>query len=107
MEAGWCWRAAEARGKGMWAPEDLTACYAPCPKTTPRAGEVLDLVTLAKRQLRVGFSGAYALDWNVMARLADDAGVKTSPGWWLMVAAAEAEYVTALNPPKKPDGAEE
>lgn len=103
MEEGWCWRAAERRSKGLSAPEDPRECLAPCPPCTERAEEVLDLVQLAHRQVRVGFGGVYGLDWNVLARLADDAGIPTPPGWWLMITVVEGILVEKLNPPKKPD----
>ena len=62
---------------------------------------ILELVTLAHRQLRVGgMGGAYGLDWNVLARIADDAGIRTDPQWWGLVESAEAELMAALNPPK-------
>ena len=104
MEKGWCWRAAERRSTGLSAPEDPAACLSPCPDVTERVEELLDLVTIVRRQLRVGFGGPYGLDWNVVARVADDSGIETSPEWWLLLAVAEAELILVLNPPKEGDG---
>lgn len=67
---------------------------------------MLDIVEITRSQLRAGFDGAYALDWNVIARLADDAGVETTPGWWQLLAMAEAELIRILRPPKPEDAVE-
>lgn len=104
MEKGWCWQAAERRFRGLPAPEDPTACLSPCPGTTESAGLVLDLVSMARGQLRTGFGGAYALDWMALARLADDFGVTTDDQWWQMVVVAEHELMKALTPKKKDPG---
>jgi hypothetical protein len=100
---GDCWRAADLRAQGLVAPEDPKTCISPCPGVTRRAGEVLDVVALARRQLRVGFSGACGLDFTVIARLADDCGVRTDAEWWRMVALVEDELMAVLNPPKPED----
>lgn len=100
VEKGWCWRAAEARQLGLPAPEDPCQCLSPCPGTTPRGEEIMGIVAIAGRQFRVSFSGAYALDWNVIARLADDSGVETDGDWWRLLSVVEGELITAMNPPK-------
>ena len=51
----------------------------------------------------MGFGGAYALDWTVMARLADDFGVETDDQWWQMVVIAEHELIRAVTPKKDPE----
>jgi hypothetical protein len=68
---------------------------------------VIDLVQLAHRQLRIGFNGVYGLDWNALARVADDSGIPTDAGWWTMVTVVEGILVEKLNPPKKSEGVEE
>lgn len=103
MEKNWCWQAAERRSRGLSAPEDPVACLSPRPEMTPRAELALDLVSMARGQLRMGFGGAYALDWTVMARLADDFGVETDDQWWQMVVIAEHELIRAVTPKKDPE----
>lgn len=88
----------------MPAPDDPTVCYAPCPPCSRRGEEILDLVRLGGRQLRVGFGGAYALDWPVFVRMADDLGLATDATFYEMLAAVEAAYMTALHPPKEGGG---
>jgi hypothetical protein len=71
---------------------------------TERAGSALKLALMAGRQLRIAFDGVYGLDWNVIARLADDCGVETDEEWWEMLGVAEGALVLAMNPPKPPTG---
>jgi hypothetical protein len=87
---------------GRAAPEEPTECLAPCPDTTERAGAVLDLLRLAGRQLRLGFEDVVGFDWNVIARLADDAEVATDPEWWRLVAVVEGEMVAQIRKAKDP-----
>lgn len=100
VEKDWCWRAAEARNAGLPAPEDPRACLSPCPRVTKRCEEIIEIVSIAGRQLRVGFGGAYALDWSIVARIADDSAIETDGDWWRLVSVVEGELVRALNPPK-------
>jgi hypothetical protein len=100
VEKDWCWKAAELRSQGLPAPEDPRACLHPCPPVSDRGEEILDLVRMAHRQLRVGFGGAYGLDWNVIARLADDAGITTDARWWELFSIAEGEFIAAITPKK-------
>lgn len=86
----------------MPAPEDPTQCLAPCPPVTRRGGELLDLVRIARRQLRVGFGGVYGLDWPVLFRMADSAGIETDMEWCELLEAVEGELVEALQPKKDP-----
>lgn len=102
MEPGWCWRAADARNAGLPAPADPRECYAPCPPTTRRVAEILNLVQMGRTQLRVGVSGVYGLDWPVLLRMADDLGITTDAAFYEMLGVAEGELVLALTPPKKP-----
>jgi hypothetical protein len=64
----------------------------------------MEITEIARRQLRVGFGGPYALDWTVLARLADDAGIETDGEWWMLVSIVEGELIAALNPPTPPGG---
>lgn len=102
MEKGWCWRAAERRANGQLAPEDPMQCLSPCPETTERAGAILGIVGIAHRQLRLGgMDGTpFGLDFNVVARLADDAGITTDPDWWRLVTVVEGELISVLRPAK-------
>lgn len=102
MESGWCWRAAEARSLGYPAPEDPRECLAPCPDVSEEAGAVLGLVTMAGGQLRAGGFGAFALDWTVLIRMADDLGIRTDAAFYERLKAVEREYMAAINPPKEP-----
>lgn len=52
----------------------------------------------------MGFDGAYALDWTVLTRMADDAGIPTDMLWYEMLAIVEGELITALHPPKSDSG---
>lgn len=101
MEKGWCWRAADARHRGEPAPEDPRECLSPCPPTTRRCEEILELVRLAHRQARLSFSGVVGLDWNVLVRMADDAGIETTMEWYELLSAAEGEWVAAMTPKKE------
>ena len=85
-------------------PDDPRVCIAPCPRTTARAESILSILSLAGRQLRTGgMDGTIlGLDWNVVARLADDAGIETDTAWWTLVSFAESELVEAVRPPKDP-----
>lgn len=99
---GECWRACDALHMGLVPPDfETRKCLAPCPKTSERGEEILMLVGLASRQVRAGFSGAYGLDWNVIARLADDFKIDTADAeWWEDLATVEGVLVECLNPPK-------
>jgi hypothetical protein len=99
MQEGWCWRAAELRSQGILAPDDPRQCLSPRPAITERAEEVLDIVSLARRQLRIGgMGGVIGLDWNAVARLADDAGQETDRWWWTLLSTVEAILVEACTP---------
>jgi hypothetical protein len=92
---------------GLPAPEDPAQCIAPCPKTSRRAAEILDLVRIAHRQLRIGFGGAYGLDWPVIVRMADDAGITTDAEWYELLETVEGELIGALAPKDTGTGQDE
>lgn len=48
----------------------------------PENGPAYSCILLCSNQLRVGFGGAYALDWNVVARVADDLEITTDELFW-------------------------
>ena len=57
---------------------------------------------MMQSQIRVGGMGTpYGLDWTVIARVADDAGIVPDFHWWQLLRVAEIELLKVLNPPKK------
>ena len=53
--------------------------------------------TLCASQLRAGFSGAYALDWNVVMRVADDLGIVTDETFYGMLQHFEHAMLNTMN----------
>lgn len=99
-----CWRAAEARSRGLPAPEDPRACYAPRPAVTYRADQLLDLTLVARRQLRsAGMGGIVGFDWSVIIQMAEDAGIARDMAWYEALSIIEGVAVEAMNP--KPENA--
>ena len=59
-----------------------------------RADERLfDCFTLCDTQLRAGFGGAYALDWNVVTEVARAMGIETDRTFYVLLKAFEETMI--------------
>ena len=59
---------------------------------------------LCTGQMRVGFSGPYALDWNVVRSVANDMGVTTDERFWVVIKSCEDIIIGSMRPGTTPPG---
>jgi hypothetical protein len=63
------------------------------------------LFSLCDTQLRVGFGGAYALDWSVVIRVADDMGIEMDETFYGLLKIFEITMLAELRGgPSQTDG---
>jgi hypothetical protein len=62
--------------------------------------DLWEVITISASQLRVGFSGPFALDWTVIVRMADDYGIPTTPRFYRLVAHMESAMMKAISKEK-------
>lgn len=82
---------------------DCEGCSKAPPRLLPENEPVYSCLLLCSRQLRVAFAGAYALDWNVVGRVADDMGIGTDEAFWDAVRICEGIIIENLPRGKNDD----
>lgn len=76
-------------------------CSKAPPQLYPENGPVYTCLGLCSGQFRVGFGGAYAIDWNVVSRVADDLGIKTDELFWSSIQICEDIIIKNLKKGEK------
>jgi len=71
-------------------------CSKAPPQLLPENDPVYSCLRLCSTQLRVAFAGAYGLDWNTVARVADDMGIPTDELFWNQVRICEGIIIDSL-----------
>lgn len=60
-------------------------------------GNILECFLLCKTQLRATSAGAYALDWGIIAEVAQSLSIPTDGPFYRMLAAYEAVLIEEMN----------
>jgi hypothetical protein len=66
------------------------------PGLLPDNERLFELLTTCDSQLRAGFGGAYALDWGVVTRMADEMGIETDREFYQLLKAFESTMLGAI-----------
>jgi hypothetical protein len=65
---------------------------------------IFEIFCLCESQLRVGFGGAYALDWSVVMKAAEVRGVDIGPLFFILLKHFEQALIERLSEPSKNGG---
>lgn len=78
-------------------------CY-DCPNREPvllsENEDIWEVFILCETQLRAGFGGAYALDWNVTIKAAESRGLEINPQFFVLLKCFEQTFMEKLNEEK-------
>lgn len=88
----------------MGISKDCTGCrsFAGEPEIWPENSEAFQVFLICHRQMRAGFSGAYAIDGNFVWRVLEDRGAGNKTELFSRVDTLAACYLDALPKPKQP-----
>ena len=67
------------------------------PDLLPENQTIFECFRLCESQLRVGFGGAFALDWSVIIRIANDMDIETGRLFYILLRAFESVLIGNLN----------
>lgn len=67
------------------------------PKILPEVNDYFECFMLCDSQLRAGFGGVFALDWNVVIRVALAKGMNINERFFTMLKAFENEMLKEIN----------
>lgn len=80
---------------------DCEVCSNRMPDVSYELQALLHCFTLCEYQLKMGFSGAYALDYATIIRVADDLGIQTNNTFYQLLKAFESVLIKELNKDNK------
>jgi|GEM_PF-6582455 hypothetical protein len=71
------------------------------PELHPDNERLFDCFTLCDMQLRVGFTGAYALDWGIVRDVAVAMGIETDAAFYTLLRVFDGTLVAELKSGEK------
>lgn len=75
---------------------DCEVCPGRMPELSPDNERLFNCFLLCESQVRAGFGGAYALDWSVVVRVADDMGITTNSTFYVLLRAFQGAMLAEI-----------